>query len=244
MRNFQLQMANTYRQNGFFNVGVGSQQWITPTDGPMDLYLGDATVPVGGRVTRRANQNATPRVFGNKPLAAFFQAHYALGDSFDVEILTPTSMRIGAGRFSAGESRSVPAPTDTSRDDVGMVAPDFIAEDDVKRTLQKWLEASGWAVKVVFGKGRGIDIEATRGPRRWVIEAKGQGSLSAMRVNFFLGALGELLQRMSDPQARYSIAMPDLPQYRRLWERVPRLAKERTGVSALFVTRRDVEEIA
>jgi hypothetical protein len=65
-----------------------------------------------------------------------------------------------------------------------------------------------------------------------------------MRVNFFLGVLGELLQRMKDPQARYSIAMPDLPQYRGLWERLPTLAKERTRISALFVTAAgDVKEV-
>jgi hypothetical protein len=38
---------------------------------------------------------------------------------------------------------------------------------------------------------------------RWVIEAKGGGSLNPMRVNYFLAVLGELLQRMSDPCARH-----------------------------------------
>lgn len=113
---------------------------------------------------------------------------------------------------------------------------DGIAEDDVKRSLQSWLELNGWVVKVVWGRDRGIDIEARRGDSRWIIEAKGQGTLSAMRVNFFLGALGELLQRMDDPEARYSIALPDLGQYRGLWQRLPPLAKERIRASALFVT--------
>jgi hypothetical protein len=56
-----------------------------------------------------------------------------------------------------------------------------------------------------------------------------------MRVNYFLGALGEILQRMDDPDARYSVAFPDIAQFRRLWERLPALAKKRTGISALFV---------
>jgi hypothetical protein len=111
----------------------------------------------------------------------------------------------------------------------------FLSEDDAKRKLQAWLEAAGWKVAVVWGRGRGIDIEARRGDSRWIIEVKGQGKLGAMRVNFFLGALGELLQRMDDPQARYSVALPDLPQFRRLWHRLPTLAKERTQISALFV---------
>ena len=56
-----------------------------------------------------------------------------------------------------------------------------------------------------------------------------------MRVNYFLGALGELLQRMDKPEAMYSIAFPDMQQFRRLWERLPALARERMQISALFV---------
>lgn len=56
-----------------------------------------------------------------------------------------------------------------------------------------------------------------------------------MRVNYFLAILGELLQRMSDADAHYSIALPDLPQYRGLWNRLPALSKERTTMSALFI---------
>lgn len=66
-----------------------------------------------------------------------------------------------------------------------------------------------------------------------------------MRVNYFLGVLGELLQRMSDPEAKYSIALPDLPQFRRLWDRLPAQAKGRTGISALFVNDSGrIEEVA
>ena len=43
------------------------------------------------------------------------------------------------------------------------------------------------------------------------------------------------LQRMGRNDARYSIALSDMPQYRRLWERLPELAKMRTRIGALFV---------
>lgn len=58
-----------------------------------------------------------------------------------------------------------------------------------------------------------------------------------MRVNYFIGILGETLQRMADPAARYSIAFPDLTQYRRLWERLPKLAKSRTGITMILVSK-------
>ena len=122
---------------------------------------------------------------------------------------------------------------------------DSLSEDDVKRHLQAWLENAGWKVTVIWGRGQGIEIDADKSDRRWIIEAKGRGSLNAMRVNYFLGVLGELLQRMSDPEAKYSIALPDLPQFRRLWERLPELAKRRTTISALFVSESGhVEEVA
>ena len=110
-----------------------------------------------------------------------------------------------------------------------------LSEDEIKRKLQTWLEASGWEVLVIWGRGPGIDLDARRNGQRWIIEAKGCGSLNPMRVNYFLSVLGELLQRMEDPDARYSVAFPDMKQFRRLWQRLPQVAKLRTTISALFV---------
>lgn len=100
---------------------------------------------------------------------------------------------------------------------------------------QLLLEASGWQVDVAWGRARGADMRATKGDERWLIEAKGCGSRNPMRVNYFLCVLGELLQRMNDDGARYSIALPDMKQFRGLWDRLPSLAKRRTRISALFV---------
>lgn len=110
-----------------------------------------------------------------------------------------------------------------------------LQEDEAKERLRAFLESAGWRTTIALGKVPGIDIEAFREGQRWIIEVKGCGSLSAMRVNYFLGALGELLQRMSDPEAKYSVAFPDLAQFRRLWERLGTVAKERTGITCLFV---------
>lgn len=110
-----------------------------------------------------------------------------------------------------------------------------LTEDQIKVVLKEWLEADGYTVKVAMGKQQGIDIEATRNEERWVIEVKGPGSRDAMRVNYFLAILGETLQRMGDENSRYSIALPDMQQYRNLWARLPKLAKQRTRIDAMFV---------
>lgn len=108
-------------------------------------------------------------------------------------------------------------------------------EEAIKRVLTDKLAAEGWTVSTAWSHAPGVDIDAKRGNDHWMIEVKGPGSRPQMRVNYFLSILGELLQRMDDPATRYSIALPDLPQYRSLWERLPTLAKQRTGIDILFV---------
>jgi hypothetical protein len=49
------------------------------------------------------------------------------------------------------------------------------SEDDIKRAVEAWLVQRGWRVEVKWGRAQGIDIEATRGSERWIIEAKGCG---------------------------------------------------------------------
>lgn len=111
-----------------------------------------------------------------------------------------------------------------------------LQEDEVKACLEAWLKAAGWRTQIAWGKERGVDIEAVgKDGRRWLIEVKGGGSRQPMRVNYFISVLGESLQRMDDPDARYSIAFPDMAQFHGLWDRLPQLAKDRTGITALFV---------
>ncbi len=110
-----------------------------------------------------------------------------------------------------------------------------LQEDDIKHILNDYLIKNGWNTKVAWGHQQGIDIEAIKDNKRWVIEVKGSGSRQPMRVNYFISILGETLQRMNDSEARYSIALPDLEQFRRLWERLPKLAKERTTIDLILV---------
>lgn len=135
------------------------------------------------------------------------------------------------GNYCTGEE-VVPRSAPTSRSPASLAT----SEDQLKAVLRGWLEAKGWDVSVAWAKTKGIDIEARRGDTRWIIEVKGSGSRDAMRVNYFLHVLGETLQRMGDPTAIYSIALPDVKQFRNLWARLPILAKRRTNISALFVS--------
>ena len=46
---------------------------------------------------------------------------------------------------------------------------------------------------------------------------------------------------MDDPRSKYSIAFPDTEPFRRLWERLPALVKNKIEITALFVNQRGVE---
>ncbi|NLT96942.1 MAG: MarR family transcriptional regulator [Christensenellaceae bacterium] len=112
---------------------------------------------------------------------------------------------------------------------------DALDEDAIKANIKDWLENQGWEVKIAWEKNHGVDIEATKSGDRWLIEVKGPGSRQAMRHNYFLGILGDTLQRMDDDNARYSIAFPEMAVYRELWNRLPKLAKQRTKIDMLLV---------
>jgi hypothetical protein len=112
---------------------------------------------------------------------------------------------------------------------------DEISEKRMKQVLETYLTGLKWQPRIAWGAKHGVDIEATRGKEKWIIEVKGSGEYNPLRVNLFLSVLGELLQRMDDPGCKYSIALPDIDQFRRLWDRLPGLAKSRTAITVLFV---------
>jgi hypothetical protein len=118
-------------------------------------------------------------------------------------------------------------------------APDaMISEDSVKAAVQAHLEALGYTVDVAWGRTRGIDIEAKHvSLARLVIEAKGEVLSDQQQGNYFLGALGELIQRLDDPDAIYALALPDNKRYRGLVARLPALARQRLNLTVYWVTR-------
>ncbi|GAA4570296.1 hypothetical protein [Planotetraspora kaengkrachanensis] len=120
---------------------------------------------------------------------------------------------------------------------------DLLSEDSVKAAVKAYLEGAGWSVTVAWGRNHGVDIEAHRGREHLYLEAKGEAGNPAQQANYFIGALGELVQRLRDPTAKYGLALPDNPQFRRLAERLPPLAHERLNLVVMFVDRQDKSTI-
>lgn len=114
---------------------------------------------------------------------------------------------------------------------------DQLSEKKIKQILEIYLNSLGWQTKIAWGFTHGIDIEACSGKQRWIIEVKGCETENLLPVNLFVAVIGEAIQRMDESRCKYSIALPDIDQFRRLWYRLPALAKEKTGLSALLVSR-------
>ena len=120
--------------------------------------------------------------------------------------------------------------------------PAILSEDDVKKAMLDHLTQDGWTVHVKWGRAPGIDIEAVLGERVLCIEAKGEVSLRPQMVNYFLGALGELLQRMDAPGKEYGLALPTHSTYVGLVNRLPLWVKQRLNLQFFFV-RRDGDNV-
>lgn len=146
------------------------------------------------------------------------------------------------GNYPVTLEQQQPLKVSTQQHEAPRLSDEF-DEDAVKAAIKEWIEAQGWSVTVAWGKEHGVDMEARKGAERWLIEVKGPGSRQAMRHNYFLGILGETLQRMDDDKAHYSIAFPNMQVYRNLWERLPVLAKQRTGIDMLLVSENGKVEI-
>lgn len=141
-------------------------------------------------------------------------------------------------RDADGHRPALPAPS--GPEDDGQGTPNdltLISEDEVKRAVKSYLEGQGFSVSVAWGRQHGIDLDARRGDDRWIVEAKGTAPRGPQQVNYFLSALGELVQRMDDDAARYAIAVPDNPQYRGLVARLPMPARRRLNLTVFFVRR-------
>ena len=114
---------------------------------------------------------------------------------------------------------------------------EFLSEDEIKGAVADCLRASGHAVEVKWGHAHGIDIDAKRSNKRIIIEAKGEVALNPQQKNYFVGAFGELVREMDDPDAAHGLALPDNAQYRNLVKKLPALAREKMKLRVFMVSR-------
>jgi len=92
---FKLILHKTYYQSGFFNITVDFNRYIGNHQEIIKLQLGNSGKVLKGRIDRRANKNGTPRIHGGSDLRNWFQSIYNIGDTIEIYILSPVSLKIG-----------------------------------------------------------------------------------------------------------------------------------------------------
>lgn len=91
---FTFILQPTYYKTGFFNVGIGSQDFIGADGETIELFLGNDTHPILGSINRRANANSSPRIMGGTGLKNWFNKCTSEMDKISVEVLSPTAIRL------------------------------------------------------------------------------------------------------------------------------------------------------
>lgn len=113
-----------------------------------------------------------------------------------------------------------------------------LTEDDVKRAVRDHLTQQGWTVsEPAWGQKTGIDIQAVMQNRVLVVEAKGEARSDQQMGNYFLSALGELIQRMDSPDKEYALAFPEHRRYLNMVARLPLWVKRHLRLQFFFVRR-------
>ncbi|MFX0203246.1 MAG: hypothetical protein ACFFCW_44650 [Candidatus Hodarchaeota archaeon] len=91
-------------------------------------------------------------------------------------------------------------------------------ELEVKRILVNYLRKQGYEIKSNVPCSSGyIDLVAVKEGRSTCVEAKGEdeGGYTSAEMNFQMG-LGQIISRMTDPQATYALAIPITDNYMRV----------------------------
>ena len=111
-----------------------------------------------------------------------------------------------------------------------------ITEEVVKDLVCRQLERDGYSVKKELPKEKGADIEGWSNQHGGVIvEAKGEGSRPEMFHNFFLAALGQIVTRMSEENARHIVTLPAHEKFVKLVRGVSQHARKKLDLEFWLV---------
>lgn len=101
--------------------------------------------------------------------------------------------------------------------------------NELPRLVKAWLEERGWETLE-----HNRFIEAKREDEKWFIDIY---QATRGRKMPLPNKLTEVIKKMEDESAFYSVALVDSPIYRRQWNEIPDVAKDRLKVSVLLADR-------
>jgi hypothetical protein len=115
---------------------------------------------------------------------------------------------------------------------------EFPYEGFVQRAIEAHFLTAGFELDVTTA----VDLLCTHPltGEAWHVEAKGKTSAVGLD---FRTCLGQLLQRMSRPETKHAVALPDLPTYRAQAAQVSSWVQELLGLHWLFISPSGMVEV-
>lgn len=101
--------------------------------------------------------------------------------------------------------------------------------NELPSLIKEWLEEKGWNT-VEHSRY----IEAQKDTQKWYIDIY---QATRGRKMPLPNKITEMLKKMDDGDAHYSVALVDSPVYRKQWNEIPSAAKERLQVSVILADR-------
>ena len=101
---------------------------------------------------------------------------------------------------------------------------------DLTEICTAWLSNRGWDVTSDNGK-----LIARKEDEKWVIDIHG---MKRGRKQSLPAKMNDILRQMEDGNTRYSMAMNDSLSYRRQWNQIPHVVKEKLNVSVLLADKK------
>lgn len=90
---FPIVLGETYFRRGIINPGANVSDLFGKDGELMTIRLGeDDEDGVQTTINRRANANGSPRLFGSRAVAQWFQANFALGDVIRARVVNPNEI--------------------------------------------------------------------------------------------------------------------------------------------------------
>lgn len=138
-------------------------------------------------------------------------------DSVDRDVMFPSKKR---GRPAKSDEEKLAAKKSKMKRNT----------EDLCNLIKSWLAEHSW--EYVENKDY---IEAHNGKGRWIINVQGikRGRKQTLPVK-----VSEVMKRMSDTSAHYSIAFNDSITYRRQWNEIPTQVKEKLNMSVILADKK------